>query len=70
MDNIGFKLMTSILISVIATLYQLETDDELLIMDKGVMLSKNRTFVFDFLTKLEDYPAVNTFFLITNTICQ
>ncbi len=62
MDNIGFKLTTSVLIALISLLYQLETDEELAIIDKNVMLSKNRTFIFNRLSNLEEFPAVNSFF--------
>ncbi len=53
-----FKLATSVLVALISTLYQLETDDELLVTNKKVLLSKNISRVFTALSDLEEYPSV------------
>jgi len=59
--NFKIKLLISILIAFFASLYQLETSDDFQIVDKKVMLSKNRADVFEFLTQLEQYPSVISF---------
>lgn len=60
-DNIGLKLCLSLVIALLSFFYQLETEDEFLICEKLVLLSKNKSFVFDSLSNLEGYPAVSIF---------
>lgn len=57
-SNRVLKFILSLVIALISTLYQLESDDELLLTEKRVMLSKNKTFCFDSLTDLEQFPSV------------
>lgn len=52
------KLLISVVIAGISSLYQLETPDDLHITEKQVMLSKSRPKSYEFLLKLEEYPTV------------
>ena len=62
------KFIVSACIALISALYQLESKDEFFVTDKLVMLSRNRSEIFDYLTNLEDYPRVkfNFSFLFLN----
>jgi hypothetical protein len=52
------KVLFSAFIAIISALYQLESKDEFSVTEKMVMLSKNRSEIFSYLTNLEDYPRV------------
>jgi len=54
-----FKLAVSVLVALMSTLYQLETDDELLVTNKKVLLSKNISRVFTALSDLEEYNSMH-----------
>ena len=56
--NFKLKLLVSFIIGAISSLYQLESREELHITQKIVMLNKNRQFIYDFLTKVDEYPKV------------
>ena len=58
LTNIKYKLIISVIIAIVSSLYQLESKDELKISEKAVMLSKNQTDTFDFLVKFEEYAKV------------
>ena len=58
-DHIVLKVSVSFVIALVSILYQLESQDEFLIADKLVLLSKNKSFVFDTLTNLEGLPVVS-----------
>ncbi len=53
-----FKMVISVLVALISTLYQLEVNEELVITSKKVLLSKNISRVFGSLSNLEEYPSV------------
>jgi hypothetical protein len=57
--SIRQKVLVSAFIAIISALYQLESNDEFFVTEKLVMLSKNRSEIFNYLTNLEDYPRVN-----------
>jgi hypothetical protein len=56
--NFKIKLLISVIIAVISSLYQLESKDEFQVTEKVVMLSKTRLECYEFLTKFEEYPTV------------
>jgi hypothetical protein len=56
--NFKIKLLISVIIAVVSSLYQLESKDEFQVTEKVVMLSKNRPECYEFLTKFEEYPTV------------
>ena len=57
--NFKYKLLISVLVGCLSSLYQMETKDELVVCEKKVMLSKPRLDVYEFLSNLENYPAVS-----------
>jgi hypothetical protein len=59
LKNFKIKLFVSLVIGILASLYQMETREELHVTQKVVMLNKNRQFIYDFLTKVDDYPRVS-----------
>lgn len=62
--NFKIKLLISVLIGVISSLYQIELKDELHVTSKKVMLSKNRLETFEYLSNLENYPNVSALLLV------
>jgi hypothetical protein len=59
LNTIWQKLLVSILIAGASMLYQLETLDDSLIVEKNVSLGKPAAYVFDYITNLEEYSTVN-----------
>ncbi len=68
LESVRVKIAISLFVGILSALYQLETDDELYITEKVVMLGKKKSDIFDYLTKMEEYP--NVCFPITNSIFQ
>ena len=59
LKNFKIKLIFSAFIGLLASLYQMELKDEFELVTKVVMLNKNRPFIYDFLTNMEEYPKVS-----------
>jgi hypothetical protein len=59
LERFTTKLYLATLIAIIAILSQIEDADDILIVSKDVVLSKNPAFVFEFISKLEDYETVS-----------
>lgn len=58
LKNFKFKLFISVLVGLSASLYQMEVKDEYEVTTKLVMLNKNKTYVFDLLTQIDQFQNV------------
>jgi hypothetical protein len=64
LNKIWQKLFVSLFIAAISILSQLETLDDILIVNKDVVVAKNPVYAFEFITNFEEYPSVTFKFII------
>ncbi len=61
LDSFKAKFLVATLIAIVAVFYQLTIDDDILVVEKAVVVAKSPLNTFEFLTRLDDYPAVSAF---------
>ena len=52
------RIFISLLAAIVSIMYQTETDDDLLMGEKLVVLSKNKSYCFHYLTQFENHQTV------------
>jgi hypothetical protein len=59
LDSFKSRLLLAILIALVGVLYQLTAESDILIIEKDVVVAKSPVHVFEFLTRMDDYPSVS-----------
>ncbi len=59
LNSFKAKFLVAIMIAIVGVLYQLRIHDDILLVDKDVVVAKSPLHAFEFLTRLDDYPTVS-----------